>query len=312
MLAVDLARLAIGTVFLGYAAVADWRTRVVRDRVWIGMGTLGLGLFAIDLATAGVEPLTYLVLVPTAVLFYGVYGGKEFFTESGEFQFPPVTVAAYLIALVAAVYPIFAFNQAGDATGLRTYLTYLGSPVMMVVLLAMYQAHLLKGGADAKGLIAVAALVPVYPALGTPFPLVALGARLTDAMAVVFPFSLLVLLNAALLMVFLPLAFLIVNAAHRHVELPEALVGYKVALDKVPPFVWFMDGIEEGKRVVTYFPRKSQDRKAIAQALRDAGLKEAWVTPQLPFIVPVAVSFVFSFLVGNVLMGLLQLGLPAP
>src|SRR2546426_746328 len=82
---------------------------------------------------------------------------------------------------------------------------------------------------------------------------------------------------------------------HGHLEFPVALFGYKVSLDRVPPYVWFMDRIVDGEHVVVYFPAKRQDRAAILRDLRGAGLRDAWVTPQLPFLVPVAIAYVLSF-----------------
>jgi hypothetical protein len=73
-----------------------------------------------------------------------------------------------------------------------------------------------------------------------------------------------------------------------------------------------MDQIIAGEHVVVYFPKKQQDRRAIMQGLRQAGLKEAWVTPQLPFMVALAIGYVLAFIVGNPLMALLQMTLPLP
>ncbi len=309
MLASDVARLVIGTALLAYAAVSDWRTREVRDRVWIWMGTIGLILFGTDLWLGGVDPVVGLVLVPTSVLLYDPLLGQEFRTEDGEWRFPPGPIAAFGIAAAATGYAIY--DLQGDPAALGTFYRYLTAPVMMLVFRGMYELHLLKGGADTKAMIAIAALVPAYPELPS-LPLVSLDPRLQDALGKLFPFSLLVLMNAALFFVVAPLAFLAYNGSRGHLEFPKALLGYKVPLDTVPEHAWFMDQIEEGEHVVVYFPRKRQDREGIAKALRDAGFKEAWVTPQLPFIVAITASFMFSFLVGNVLMGLLQLVLPPP
>ncbi|OGS49744.1 MAG: hypothetical protein A3K65_05305 [Euryarchaeota archaeon RBG_16_68_12] len=298
-----------GAALLAFAAVSDWRTREVRDRVWVWMGTLGLILFGADLWLGGVDPVIGLVLVPTAVLLYDPLFGQEFRTEDGGWRFQPAPIAAFGIAAAATAYAIY--DLQGDPAALGTFYMYLTAPVMMLVFRGMYELHLLKGGADAKAMIAIAALVPTYPEMPS-LPLVSLDPRLQDALRVLFPFSLLVLMNAALFFVVAPIAFLAYNARRGNLEFPKAILGYKVPLDAVPKHAWFMDQIEEGGHVVVYFPKKRQDREGIAKALRDAGFTEAWVTPQLPFIVAITASFVFSFLVGNVLMGLLQLVLPAP
>src|SRR2546428_10597050 len=275
------------------------------------MATIGTALLAFDLwaqSEQGVDPVVGLVLVPTAVLMFDPLVGQEFRTDEG-WRFPPGSVAAYLIGLGSVVYALW--DLQGDAASLTTFVRYLTVPVMMLVFRGMYEIHLLKGGADAKALIVIAAFVPRYPDL-SPFPLLVLDSPLRGTLEVLFPFSLLVLLDAALLFAILPLAFLAYNATRGDLQLPMALVGYKVPLNRVPKYVWFMDRIKDGERVTVYFPAKHQDRAKIMEDLRRAGLKEAWVTPQLPFMVPLAIGYVLAFVVGNPLMALLQVLLPHP
>ncbi len=304
----DLLRLVAGAAFLGAAAVSDWRTRIVKDPLWIAMGTLGLALFALDLWFRSVDPVIGLVLVPTAVLMYDPLIGQEFRTDDG-WRFPLSSIAAYSLAIGATAYAMW--DLQGDATAWGTFLGYLTVPVMMLVFRAMYEAHILKGGADAKAMIVIAAFVPQYPELPS-LPLLGLNPGLQRALDVLFPFSLLVLLNAALLFAAVPLAFLAYNATRGHVEFPMAFLGYRVPLERVPRYVWFMDQFVEGEHVLVYFPKKRQDRTAIVKALRAAGLKEAWVTPQLPFMIPLALGYVLAFVVGNPLMALFQVALPRP
>ena len=308
MSALDLVRLVVGAAFLAAAAASDLRERKVKDGLWIVMATLAIALFAVDLWSQGVDPAVGLVLVPAAVLAFDPLVGQSFRTEEG-WQFPVGSIVAYLVALGSAAYALV--DLQADAAGLSTFLRYLTVPVMMLVFRGMYEIHLLKGGADAKAMIVIAAFVPGYPAL-PPLPMIALDPRLQDALQVLFPFSLLVLLDAALLFVAAPIAFLAYNASRGHAKLPMALVGYKVPLDRVPRHAWFMDQILDGEHVLVFFPTKRQDQREIARGLRGAGLKEAWVTPQIPFMVPLTVGYVLAFLVGNPLMGLLQTAMPRP
>jgi len=308
MSALDLVRLVVGAAFLAAAAASDLRERKVKDGLWIVMATLAIALFAVDLWSQGVDPAVGLVLVPAAVLAFDPLVGQSFRTEEG-WQFPVGSIVAYLVALGSVAYALV--DLQADAAGLSTFLRYLTVPVMMLVFRGMYEIHLLKGGADAKAMIVIAAFVPGYPVL-PPLPMIALDPRLQDALQVLFPFSLLVLLDAALLFVAAPIAFLAYNASRGHAKLPMALVGYKVPLDRVPRHAWFMDQILDGEHVLVFFPTKRQDQREIARGLRGAGLKEAWVTPQIPFMVPLTVGYVLAFLVGNPLMGLLQTAMPRP
>jgi len=303
----DLARLAFGVALLGVAAASDLRTRVVKDRVWILMGAVGLAVFVVDLWVQRVDPVVGLVLIPATVLLYDPLIGPEIRTEKG-WRFPPASIAAYALALGATGFAVWDLQ---GTPSFVTFLRYLTVPVMMLVFRGMYELHLLKGGADAKAMIVLAAFVPRYPDL-SPLPLIAIDPRLQGTLGILFPFCFLVLLNAALLFAVAPIAFLIYNAFRGHAKLPMALVGYKVRLDRVPSYVWFMDQVVDGKLARVYFPAKRQDRRAILRDLRAAGLTEAWVTPQLPFMVPLLIGFVLSFVVGNPLIALLQAALPRP
>lgn len=302
----DLVRLVAGAAFLGAAAVTDLRTRTVKDALWLAMGTVGLVLFGLDLWLQGADAVVALVLVPTAVLMYDPLIGQGFRTEEG-WRFPPGPIVAYALAIGATGFAIW--DLRGDPTSFEMFVSYLTVPVMMLVYRGMYEAHLFKGGADAKAMIVISAFVPQYPFL-PPLPLLAVNPTLQQFLGLLFPFSLVVLLDAALLFAVAPIGFLVYNAARGHLEFPMALLGYKVPLDHVPRYVWFMDQVVKGEHVMVYFPAKRQDRVAILAGLRKEGLKEAWVTPQLPFMVALFVGYVLAFLVGNPLIALLQSAMP--
>jgi hypothetical protein len=306
---IDLARLFIGSGFLAVAAAADWRTREVPDELWLVAGTVALVLFGVDLWAGGVDPAVGLLLVPTAVLLYDPLIGQEFRTEDGRWRFPLGSVAAYVIAIAATGYAFL--DLQGEPVPLAAFYAYLTVPVMMLVFRGMFELHLLKGGADTKAMMAIAVLVPAYPQIPS-LPLISLDPRLQGALQILFPFSLLVLMNTALLFVVAPFVFLAYNASRGDLEFPKALVGYKVPLDRVPKYAWYMDQIEDGRHVVVYFPTKRQDRKEIREALRKAGFTRVWATPQLPFMVPLVVGFVLSFVAGNPLMGLFRAAFPRP
>src|SRR5437899_8314491 len=134
------------------------------------MATVALAMFATGLWLRPLDPVVGLVLVPTAVLLFDPLIGQEFRTDKG-WRFPPASIAAYGLAVSATVYALW--DLEGDAASRGTFLRYLTVPVMMLVFRGMYEIHLVKGGADAKALIVIAAFVPRYPDL-TPFPVLLL------------------------------------------------------------------------------------------------------------------------------------------
>ena len=297
----DLARVALGFGFLAVAGAMDWRRRVVKDGVWIAMGAASLGLGQLDILLAGLPPYLHLMGLATGVLYFGVFFGRPIWDEDG-FHVRPPRFALFVLA------PVIVFlvwrRSADDPIGLDAFWKLLTMPAMIVVAHGMYEFGLLRGGADAKAVMALALLFPgVYPAVG-PLPLLKPVPAAAPILVVVFPFAFVVLVNSALLFLVVPLAFLARNLAAGGAKLPRALFGYRVPLDGVPKYAWLMDRIEDGKPVHTYFPRRAEDREEQLRLLREHGFEKVWVTPQLPFVTAMLVGFVLAVVVGNPLLAL--------
>ncbi len=135
-------------------------------------------------------------------------------------------------------------------------------------------------------------------------PLIPLDPRILGAFEVFFPFALSTLMNAALLLIFLPPYFLLLNVVRGDFRWPQALLGYRVPVDKLPRFAWTLQEAEEGRVRYYAFPSKKVD-EAELDGLEELGIKRLWITPQIPFLVPMAIAFVLTFVVGNLLLGLL-------
>src|SRR2546428_9783438 len=103
-------------------------------------------------------------------------------------------------------------------------------PIMVLVYQGFYRLRLLHGGADAKGLIALTLLIPAYPD-ALPFPVLQADARVDALLRVVFPFSLVIWVDAAVLSLAVPVALLIYNVARGDLALPQALLGYRAHLN---------------------------------------------------------------------------------
>ncbi|HKZ47935.1 MAG TPA: A24 family peptidase C-terminal domain-containing protein, partial [Thermoplasmata archaeon] len=302
----DAARLVAGAALLAAASVQDWRTRRIDDRYWVALGSLGLALFAAESVLEGARWEHYLIFVPAAILFYATFFGEELLTEEG-FRFRPVRIALFTAALLALLLEGFLLLPTADA---GIFLQDLTIPVMIAVALLFYLTGLLHGGADVKALMAITLLVPRYPGIDG-FPLLesALDPRLVGVLSIAYPFSLVALTNAALAFVVAPLGMLVHNARRGSVRFPHALVGYRVPVDRVPRFAWVMERIEGGRRVTVFFPRRGWDREEALRSLREAGAQDVWVMPQIPFLIPMTAGFLVAFLLGNVLFGVVALGL---
>lgn len=295
----DLPRTVAGLGFLLIAAAMDLRRRRVNDEVWIALGVVALAIVEADLLLANAGWSLHLVPAATAILYFGVFFGKEMWTEEG-FRFRPGRFALYLASPLLV---ILAWRwSADDPTSLGAFYRILTMPALILVAHGLYEFGLLRGGADAKAFMSLGLLFPgVYPHVG-PLPWLAPSPLVEPVLAVWFPFAFVVLVNAAILFAVAPLWFLARNAASGDAKFPQALLGYRAPLDGLPRFAWLMDRVEGGEHVTVVFPRRREDRDEQVRLLKERGLREAWITPQLPFLVAIAAGFALAVTVGNVLL----------
>ncbi len=305
--ALALARLAIGAGFLAVAAASDLRTRKVRDPLWVAMGTVGLVLVLIEVVNAAGPELLALVGA-TAILFYSVFYGEPILDEKGV-HLRPLRVGLFALAallVLASAWWVFGTGN-GDAAA---YSRLLGMPAMILVYEAFYQLDLLRGGADAKALIALTVLLPTYPD-AAPFPVLQGAPAVQSAMQVFFPFSLLALMDGVLLSLVVPLAYFVLNVARREFEWPVGFLGTKVPIDAIPPHAWLMERVDErGERYAVLRPMWDKDASAEVAKLRAAGASRVWIERQIPLVVVILAGFLCAFFLGNLILGALNAVLP--
>lgn len=293
----SLLRIAAGVGLLSYASWQDWRTREVSNLVWALLGGLGLALFATEFAMSQGDLLAALVLLPLGLLLVDVLWDRE---ESG-FQ-RTLSYALYGVAAGVTLLLILLFGRFGpeDQGLLRRAF---GALIVVVLAYAFYFVGLLRGGADAKAFLCIGVLVPGYPALGA-LPLLAIPASILPAFELLFPFAMSTLMNAALLLLALPLSFLARNLWRGDRRWPQLLTGYKAPLDALPPFTWVLQDVEAGRVRYDALPRKEAGEVDL-EGLRSLGVARVWITPQLPFLLPLTLGFVVTVLLGNLLLAAL-------
>lgn len=298
----DILRFVIGVSFLAYGSVSDLRTRRVSDVIWIIMGVLAIFLLEAQLLMGDYTVHHHLILVPIAIMYFDVFWDRDPITEDEASWRRAVVVIIYLVALLVLVFQLYHFWQIGGES-LTKFLQLLTIPIMILVAYAFYTVGLLRGGADAKAFMVIALLVPIYPEFYG-FPLIG---WIEPGFSILFPFAFVALLNAALILVLAPLAFLVYNMSKGRMKFPEGLFGYEAETRRLPKFVWLMQRIEDGELVRELLPRRSRKIEEEAEKLAAAGYDRVWVTPQIPFLVPLTVSFAVSFLIGNLFFGLLSI-----
>ena len=293
-------RLAVGAGIVSVAAIADVRTRRVADPLWVLLGTVGLILLVVELIASSAPVEAFGLVAAATILFYAIFYGRPLFDTDG-FHPRPLRIGMFGLAGLVLTWSASSAFVRGEV-GMPSYPQVLSMPIMVLVYQGFYQMRLLHGGADAKALIALTLLLPAYPE-ASPFPLVAVDPRTEAAMQLLFPFSLVILVDTALLYLAVPLAILSFNVSRGNLRLPEALVGYRADLDRLPRNVWLMERIDNrGEHVLVLLPSRGRDQIREAERLREAGVKRVWVQPKIPFMVPVLGGLLMAFFVGNLLL----------
>lgn len=287
--AINALRLVLSLTILAYASFLDLRTRRVPNIYWIGLGVAGIGLTFLQLFVDEM-PIEYLlVFVPILAILADVYLGSEEETTRAKLT----TFGKYALALGSIL--VLAYQYGSD----EYFQHLLAIPIFMLLVVVMYMLDIVRGGADAKALISLSILFPFYPVFGTlPF----LHGEISAA-ETLLPFSFSVLVNAAIIVALTPLVFLARNLSRREFVFPLGLLGYKLDTTEIAnKHVWLMESITDGKLVTHARPRRQENQKADIELLASSGHKRVWVTPKIPFIVPMFVSLILTAVVGNVLL----------
>lgn len=172
-------------------------------------------------------------------------------------------------------------------------------PIMIGLMYTLFQLRLIFGGADAKALMALAILVPVKPEIAQ-IPIL-------EGTLISMPGSWIIFSNSILIFLLIPLSLLIYNIAKREIKFPYSLLGYKTSIEKAKKtFIWPLEKIREGKRKFSYMPKEFDMTKEL-NIFEEHGIKTIWVTPKIPFMIPLLAGFITTFLFGDLLSELLKI-----
>lgn len=260
------------------AAVSDWRIREASDLHWVAIGAIGAILFAVRLIDAGADPMAYASVVSMVLMMADLVWDRE----SGRLD-----LALYTLIAAAVIVSLFALMDSD------LLWTYISMPAMYAVMNLFYYTGIVKGGADAKAVIAVAFAFPTYPAV-CDLPLIAVPSGdvpqfLVPAFSVFFLAAVLTILMAAV--------YLIINLVRGDREFPFMFAGYRMDVSALAgAHVWPMEDIVDGERIRSL---SGLEDPGIPERLAEAGMDRVWITPIIPFLIPIAISFALIIFVGN-------------
>ena len=255
-----------------FAAYSDMRTREISDLYWKFIGAIGVagwvlialseGTFGIPAGLAALAQILFLVSVLCETRIDGTV----------------LEIASVILALIPAALP----------GGTVEY----SVPVFFCVLFhVLYSIGIVRGGADAKALMAISIAIPVYPELG--FGVFSGNGVLESLMVPSFS----VLFLASVLSVAGCAVYCTVR--NHGVSVPGFYCGYMMPVaDVCSSFVWPAEDIVDGKRCRCSIPEEGKNVE-ICDRFRSLGLSEIYVTPMVPFVVPIAFSLIFVLLFGS-------------
>ena len=282
-----------------YAAWSDLREREVTDLLWQLLGVAGFLLGFVVVSPGGLLPIALWLVVGAFVLQH-LFAWDVRLGSTGERYADLIEVAVYVLVVAFVGYEVVRVGIGPAAVPVSV------AAVLVTVLFArgLFEGGILFGGADAKALMIAGLLVPMFPYPVLPPPSAA--APITT----LFPFGVNVLMNSALISVAIPIAIAVRNVRAGEFRGLAGFVGYTIPVDDLPrKYVWVRDPMfgaarEEEKSIETSEDDRRR-REAIAEQLRAKGVRRVWVTPQIPFLVVMAVGVVAALLVGNALFDLL-------
>lgn len=198
-------------------------------------------------------------------------------------------VGVALLAAQALIEPAF------FATYLPSLIT---AGVVALLALAGFLTGLIAGGADAKAIVSLAILAPVPLDVAWSIPLESVLPLVVTAIA-----------NGLVVGLAVPVALGLVNLARGDLDGARTVLATRVPTDRVRERVtWPLEYVDEDGEVVRVtmpgeVPLDAFDREELAEA----GREQVWVSPKIPFLVPLTFGFAIAVIAGDPLAALLRL-----
>ena len=274
------AGIAITVAVMLSASYFDWRYREVPDVHWWVLGLSGIVLTAVSLTDGMRLEWTMMLLGSVMILFFILF----------DIEVSRTVSVLYVIAMaVLFIYPaVTAFDD-------QTVRCLLAIPVCFVIFYLMFMLGVLRGGADAKCLMVMAMMFQTYPEIWG-LPLIA-NPSLNIQCVLSFPIA--VLFHAALFS-FAWLFWTVIRKIYRKDDPVQmmTLSCYRMSIDEARrSHVWPKQDAYNGMIVNV----RGIPEDGALDRLEAVGAKDVWVTPIIPFMVPITVAVIFIIIVGSLL-----------
>lgn len=275
---VCVVQIIITLMLLIPACLSDWKTRQVSDRFWVILGLSGICFMAYNAYTAGFCWQYAMMILGSVLILIDILWNRD--------MIPIFSIIKYAVMLMIFAVPVF---TSFDNQLVKQFTIV---PVFYLIFYLMYATGLIRGGADAKCLIVLSMMFQTYPQILS-LPLISIPSRYE----LIMPFPLILLFHAALLSMFVVIFILIKNLKNGDPITPRSFSGYNMDIDEAKrKHVWPKEDARDGYIVFTSRPVEDPE---VFDRLKALNVRRIWVTPIIPFIIPITVAFVFIVVIGN-------------
>jgi len=292
MTELDILRFLIGVVMLSYASWQDFKTRRVPNMVWIYGGIFGSLILIYDASKIWEDYGFYLwaLLFATFTLFFNSFV-DEYILDKNQAM---LWKASQYLAILCSLYFLFAFNSEDVSKNNYLMIDIIAIPFLMILMYIWFYFGPTIGGADVKAIMTISLI--------TPFSFSFADESLTAFDNRGFPYPFVIFMNSLLIYLFIPIGLALFNVVKGNLERPffQIFFGTKMKIDEAKEsFVWPMQQVVGDRVVMVAFVKHKLDSDEEWRKLEEKGVKNPWITFKIPYIIPLALSFIISALFGD-------------
>lgn len=289
-------KVVIVSLVLLAGSIMDVRTRRISDRTWMVLLAACMPLLAWEMWLKGADssPITLLsLLLPLGGMLFVLFGYPE---VRKAIKGSWVDLSFLIIYIICLAGPAAAFLLGDGTLSIPIGVAF----IFMLIYIALYHipiggTRIIHGGADAKCLMALAAVFPWY-VKGLFYSRGTFYGILADfpSFQYVFPIHLSVLFNGAVISVVVLFLFLpTYNIIKGDFLFPRMFTSYRTEVEGITQkHVWVI--LEHRKK------KKVDPTERLERTLKKRGMEKVWVTPKIPFILYLFLGFLVQMYVGNI------------
>tara|TARA_Y100001970_G_scaffold69737_1_gene88864 strand:- start:648 stop:1571 length:924 start_codon:yes stop_codon:yes gene_type:complete len=288
----DILRFLIGLAMLSYASWLDFKTRRVPNFVWIYGGILGSLLLIYDVSIIWDDYgfSLWALLFATFTLFFNSFI-DEYILDKNQAM---VWKASQYLAIFCSLYFLLSFNSDNVSKNNYLIIDLIAIPFLMVLMYIWFYFGPTIGGADVKAIMTISLI--------TPFSFSFAEESLTAFDSRGFPYPFVIFMNSLLIYLFIPIGLAVFNIIKGNLESPffQIFFGTKMKIDEAKDsFVWPMQQVVGDKVVMVAFVKHKLDSEKEWNKLEEKGISTPWITFKIPYIIPLAFSFIITAFVGD-------------